>query len=91
MLRAVVGQWAVRDESDAVVDPAALPLSDRLLVAIGDWGGFFDEIDGDLSDDMVAEEFLGQGFKIAHRLRQELKGRSIYYSHPQTGELVEIG
>ena len=91
VLRAVVGEWAVRDELGLALERDLLPLSERLVVAICDWCEFFDEIGGDLSDSVVTHEFLGQGYKIAYGLRRELKGRTIHFSHPVTGELIEIG
>ncbi len=75
----------------AVVEPSELPLSPRLLAAIADWRSFYDEVAGDISGPEVAEEFVGQGYKIAHAMRRELKGRTIYFLQPVTKELVKIG
>lgn len=91
ILRAVVGEPPIWSVDGTAASPASLPLSQRLLSAIDDWKNFFDEIDGDLSPTEVAEEFVGQGFKIAHAMRRELKGRLIYFSQPVSGELLKIG
>ena len=72
------------------VDPSDLGLSDRLVLAFDDWASFFDEIDADLSDPDVANEFVSQGFKIAHRLRAEIQGSTVHLVHPLTGEHHEI-
>lgn len=90
-LRANVGQPPVLSADGAWVEPDELPLSPRLLDAIADWRCFFDEVSGDLSSPEVAEEFVGQGYKIAHAMRRELKGRTIYFCQPVTKELVKIG
>ena len=90
-LRAEVNTWPVVDHVGTPVDPESLPLSDRLVLALTDWSEFYTELDGDLSDPEVAEEFVGQGYKIAHALRRELKGRAIYLTQPVTGEQVKIG
>lgn len=89
VLHAVVGCGSIWDHESAPVDPHDLPLSERLLVAIEDWRDFYDEIAGDLSD-LDLDEFVGQGFKIAHRMRSELKGRDVSYRHPATGEVIAI-
>ena len=57
---------------------------------MNDWQSFFDEVGGDLSDPEVADEFVGQGFKIAHRIRAEKKASSVHLEHPVTGDIVEI-
>ncbi len=84
--------WRVVDARDDLksVAPADIGLSDRLCAAFDDWAQFFDEIDGDLTDPEVAEEFVSQGFKIAHRLRAEIKGSTVHLVHPVSGESVEI-
>lgn len=90
-LRATVGESPVRDADDVGVDPSTLPLSDRLLLALNDWAEFYTEANGQLgADPEVIEEFVGQGFKLAHRLRSELKGRTIYLVHPATHELIKV-
>ena len=91
ILRAVAGKWPISGVDGKAASAASLPLSPRLLSAIDDWQSFFDEIEGDLSLTEVAEEFVGQGFKIAHAMRRELKGRLIYFAQPVTGELLKIG
>lgn len=72
------------------VSVLTLGLSQRLVDAFEDWASFFDEIDGDLSDGDVAHEFVSQGFKIAHRLRAEMKGSTVHLIHPVSGEQHEI-
>lgn len=72
------------------VDPEMVGLTDRLVDALTDWAAFFDEVGGDLADAEVAEEFVGQGYKIAHKLRGELKGSTVHLMHPVTGERIEI-
>ncbi len=84
--------WRTVDEARALesVDVASLTLSDRLLAAFADWADFYNEIQGDLTDPDLAEEFVGQGFKLAHRLRAELKGSTVHLTHPVTRQLVKI-
>lgn len=82
-------QQLVGDDFEPV-GPAAIGLSDRLCAAFADWAEFFDEVDGDLSDPDIADEFVSQGFKIAHRLRAEIKGSTVHLTHPVSGESVEI-
>jgi len=89
LLRARLGASPISGDAGEV-DPQTLPLSDRLLLAISDWHAFFSEVSGDLSDGDMAEEFVSQGFKIAHAMRRELKGRKVFYHHPATGEVVAI-
>ena len=84
-----VGLWRAGSELDEVA-LSDLELSGRLVVAFEDWASFFDEIEGDLSDPEVAHEFVSQGFKIAHRLRAEMKGSTVHLVHPVTGEHHEI-
>ncbi len=79
----------VDDRLDAAV-PGEVGLSGRLVAAFDDWTEFFDEVEGDLADPVVAAEFVSQGFKIAHRLRAEIKGSEVHLVHPTTGESIEI-
>ncbi len=90
VLRAEVGAfplWTV--DGDNVV-PDSLPLSPRVLVALEDWTAFFDDVGGAMSDRDVIDEFVGQGFKIAHVIRRELKGSTIWLDHPVTDERMLI-
>ena len=90
VLRAEVAAFPLwTDDGDNVI-PDSLPLSPRLLAALADWAGFFDDVGGEVSDREVLDEFVGQGFKIAHALRRELKGTRIWFEHPVTGERVLI-
>lgn len=89
LLHAVNGSGPIWDSNGLPVDVGDLPLSDRLLVAIEDWREFFDEVDGEL-DAPELDEFVGQGFKIAHRMRSELKGRDVAFRHPGSGQVIEI-
>ena len=43
-----------------------------------------------MSDRDVVDEFVGQGFKIAHAIRRELKGSTIWLDHPDTEERTLI-
>jgi len=90
VLRAEVGRAPLWTLDGMNVAPHSLPLSDRLLVALHDWRDFFDDVGGAVSDADVVEEFVGQGFKIAHALRRELKGSTVWYAHPVTGEAERI-
>lgn len=90
-LRADLGTGPICDDAGNEVDLQHLPLSQRLVLALTDWSEFFGEVEGDLSDPDIAAEFVGQGYKLAHALRRELKGRSIYYLEPVTGERLPIG
>ena len=72
------------------VDPASLRLSGRLLVALADWADFYDDVGGEISDADVLGEFVGQGYKLAHALRRELKGRAVWFHDPELDALVEI-
>jgi hypothetical protein len=85
-----MGEWPVVTSDGAVLARDGLPLSDRLLRAIDDWASFFDDVGGEITDVDVAHEFVGQGFKIAHALRRELKGSTVHLEHPVTGELAPI-
>ncbi len=77
-------------DSLEAVSAESLGLSNRLIVAVADWAQFFDEVNGDLSDPEVADEFVSQGFKIAHRLRAEVKGSTVHLIHPVEGNAVKI-
>ena len=79
--------WTV---DGGAVDPRSLPLSERLLVALTDWAAFYDDVGGEIGDADVLEEFVSQGFKIAHAMRRELKGRTVHFEHPATGERIRI-
>lgn len=90
VLRAEVGAfplWTV--DGDNVV-PDSLPLSPRVLIALEDWTAFFDDVGGAMSDRDVIDEFVGQGFKLAHAIRRELTGSTIWLSHPVTDEYTLI-
>jgi hypothetical protein len=90
VVRAEVGAFPLWSPSGGNIVPDSLPLSARLLVALEDWTVFWDDVGGAISDGEVLEEFVGQGFKIAHTLRRELKGSTVWLQHPKTDELVEI-
>lgn len=90
VLSAAVGAfplWTVAGEN---VVPDSLPLSPRLLIALEDWTNFFDDVGGAMSDKDIENEFVGQGYKIAHAIRRELKGSTIWLEHPVTEERVRI-
>jgi len=61
-----------------------------VLVALEDWTIFFEDVGGAMSDKDIENEFVGQGFKIAHAIRRELKGSSVWLDHPVTDERTEI-
>ncbi len=79
--------WTVGGET---IDPRSLPLSDRVLVALDDWISFFDDVGGEIGDRDVLDEFVGQGFKISHAIRRELKGSTVWFHRPDLDEQVEI-
>ncbi len=81
------GLWGPDGDS---VAPGSLRLSQRVLTALDDWTTFWNDVGGEISDSEVMDEFIGQGFKIAHGIRRELKGSSVWFDHPKTGERVEI-
>ena len=90
VLRAEVGAfplWTVDGEN---VVPDSLPLSPRVLIALEDWTVFFDDVGGAMSDRDVIDEFVGQGFKLAHAIRRELKGSTVWLDHPVTEERTLI-
>ena len=90
VLRAEVGAfplWTVDGEN---VVPDSLPLSSRVLIALEDWTVFFDDVGGAMSDRDVIDEFVGQGFKLAHAIRRELKGSTVWLDHPVTEERTLI-
>ena len=90
VLRAEVGAFPLWTPDGTNVVPDSLPLSPRVLVALEDWTAFWDDVGGAVSDPDVLAEFVAQGFKIAHAVRRELKGSSIWLDHPVTDERVEI-
>ena len=89
VVRARPGEWPICQDG-GVLSRDDLPLSDRLLRTIDDWAAFYDDLGGEITDVDVAHEFVGQGFKIAHALRRELKGSTVHLEHPVTGELALI-
>ncbi len=90
IVRAEVGAFPLWTTDGENVVPNSLPLSPRLLLALEDWTDFFDDVGGAMSDSEIVEEFVGQGFKIAHAIRRELKGSTIWLQHPLTDERVVI-
>ncbi len=79
--------WTLEGEN---IVPDSLPLSRRVLVALEDWANFYDDVGGAMSDPEIVEEFVGQGYKIAHAIRRELKGSTVWLAHPVTEERVQI-
>ena len=90
VLRAEVGAFPLWSPDGENIVPDSLPLSPRLLIALEDWTAFFDDVGGAMSDSEIVEEFVGQGYKIAHAIRRELKGSTIWLEHPVTGERASI-
>lgn len=90
VLSATIGAGPLWDRDGNEVSPDELSLSERLCVAIDDWRQFYDDVSGDLSDTDLADEFVSQGFKIAFRMRSELKGRLVSYRHPVDHHVIEI-
>ena len=90
VLRAEVGAFPLWTPAGDNVVPDSLPLSPRLLLALRDWTDFFDDVGGAMSDRDVIDEFVGQGYKIAHATRRELKGWTVWLDHPVTEERVLI-
>ena len=90
VLRAEVGAFPLWTPEGENVVPDSLPLSQRVLVALQDWTDFFDDVGGAMSDRDVIDEFVGQGYKIAHAIRRELKGSTIWLVHPVTDEQILI-
>lgn len=90
VVRAEVGAFPLWTPVGENVVPDSLPLSPRVLLALQDWTDFFDDVGGAMSDTDVIEEFVGQGYKIAHVIRRELKGSTIWLDHPVTEERVLI-
>ena len=90
VLRAEVKAFPLWSVDGVNVVPDSLPLSPRLLSALQDWAEFFDDVGGAMSDREIVDEFVGQGFKIAHVMRRELKGSTIWFDHPVTDERVLI-
>ena len=90
VLRAEVSAFPLWTPEGENVVPDSLPLSQRLLLALQDWTDFFDDVGGAMSDRDVIDEFVGQGYKIAHAIRRELKGSTIWLVHPVTDEQILI-
>lgn len=90
VVRAEVGAFPLWTPTGGNLIPNSLPLSPRVLIALEDWTEFFDDVGGAMSDPEIVEEFVGQGFKIAHAIRRELKGSTIWLQHPVTDERVVI-
>lgn len=90
VLRAEVGAFPLWTPHGENVVPNSLPLSPRVLLALEDWTVFFDDVGGAMSDRDVIDEFVGQGFKIAHVIRRELKGSTVWLDHPVTDERMLI-
>ena len=90
ILRAEVGAFPLWTSAGDNVVPDSLPLSQRVLTAMEDWTIFWDDVGGAISDPEIMDEFVGQGFKIAHAVRRELKGSTVWLQHPVTDERHEI-
>ncbi len=90
ILEAEVGAFPLWTPDGDNVVPDSLPLSPRVLIALEDWTAFYDDVGGAMSDRDVVAEFIGQGYKIAHAIRRELKGSTVWLADPVTGERVLI-
>lgn len=90
ILHAEVGAFPLWTPDGENVVPDSLPLSERVLIALEDWTAFYDDVGGAMSDPEIVDEFVGQGFKIAHAIRRELKGSTVWMSHPVTEERTLI-
>lgn len=90
LVQAEVGAFPLWTPDGVNVVPDSLPLSPRVLIALEDWTAFYDDLGGAISDPEIVEEFVGQGYKIAHAIRRELKGSTIWLVHPVTEERVQI-
>ncbi|MGI9608616.1 MAG: hypothetical protein ACR2P0_20975 [Acidimicrobiales bacterium] len=90
VLRAEVDGPTIWTPEGEPVDPRALPLSSRLLEALDDWAAFLDDVGGEISDHDVMDAFVSQGFRIAHAMRRELKGRTVWLQRLDTDERVLI-
>lgn len=90
IVRAEVGAFPLWTHDGENIVPNSLPLSPRVLLALEDWTAFFDDVGGAMSDPEVLEEFVGQGFKIAHAIRRELKGVMVWLEHPVSNERTAI-
>jgi len=90
IVRAEVGAFPLWTPDGRNVVPDSLPLSPRVLIALQDWTDFFDDVGGAMSDPEIVDEFVGQGYKIAHAIRRELKGSTVWLKHPVTDERVLI-
>ncbi len=90
IVRAEVGAFPLWTNDGENIVPNSLPLSPRVLVALEDWTAFFDDVGGAMSDPEILDEFVGQGFKIAHAIRRELKGSTVWIQHPVSDERTPI-
>jgi hypothetical protein len=90
VVRAELGAFPLWTPAGENIVPNSLPLSSRVLLALEDWTDFFDDVGGAMSDPDVISEFVGQGFKIAHAIRRELKGSTVWLHDPLTGERARI-
>jgi len=90
VLRAEVGSTCLWMADGSEREPSAAGLTDRLVDALHDWAAFFDEVGGVLEGADVTHEFVSQGYKVAHKLRGELKGSRVHFVHPESGESEEI-
>ena len=90
LLRATVRETPIWTADGRALDPRSLLLSERLLIALADWAAFYDDVGGEIGDADIVDEFVSQGFKIAHAMRRELKGHTVRFEHPVTGERIRI-
>ena len=90
VVRAELGGTGLWTPDGVMLQLAQLPLSERLLLTIDDWMAFHNDVGGELSDDDVREEFVGQGYKIAYALRRELKGSTVWFQPPNADEPVIV-
>ena len=90
IVRAEVGAVPLWTPTGQNVLPNSLPLSHRVVTALEDWADFFDDVGGAMSDGDIVEAFVSQGFKIAHAIRRELKGSTVWLQHPVTDERFPI-
>lgn len=90
ILRAEVGAFPLWTAGGENIVPNSLALSSRVLIALEDWTAFFDDVGGAMSDPDVVSEFVGQGFKIAHAIRRELKGSTVWLHDSFTDERTRI-
>lgn len=90
VLRAETPGSGLWDPAGSAINVAELPLSDRLTAALADWMAFYQEVDGVLDTPEIIDEFVSQGYKIAHGVRRELKGSTVWFDRPDSGERVSI-